>query len=343
MHASPMTQLPETNLLLKWFDKYGRRLPWRHIGGAHPNPYHVLVSEFMLQQTTVATVGPYFARFMDAFPTINALGDATDERVYSLWAGLGYYSRARSLHKTAKIIVGEYGGMLPDDRDKLLKLPGIGPYTAASILSLAFNRYAPVVDGNVVRVICRLNGWDMPTSTIMDRIRDAARDMTDPTRPADYASAIMDFGAMVCTPKNPACDTCPLRDYCVAHQNGTVDRIPVILKLKKKEKIGRAYVIKNRGGQIFIRRRTGRGLLAGLYEVPWTDDGAPVIDAPGTDTGIIVTHTFTHIQLTLELHIIECDAPGIDGMFVSPDDLGAYPTSTLMKKAFAALCRAGMI
>lgn len=335
--------MTKTDLLLNWFDKHGRDLPWRHRGGAHPNPYHVLVSEFMLQQTTVATVGPYFTRFMDAFATINDLADATEERVYALWAGLGYYSRARSLHKTAKIIAGEYGGTLPDDRDALIKLPGIGPYTAASILSLAFNRPAPVVDGNVVRVICRLNGWDAPTTTIMNEIRDAAAALTSHARPADYASAIMDFGAIVCTPKNPGCNTCPLGDLCTARQMGTVDRIPVILKLQKKEKIGRAYVIKNQGGQIFIRRRPGRGLLAGLYEVPWTDDGTPIIDAPTTDTGISVTHTFTHFKLTLELHIVECDAPGIDGVFVSPDDLASYPASTLMKKAWGALVKHNLI
>ncbi len=338
-----MTQLPETDLLLKWFDKNGRRLPWRHIGGAHPNPYHVLVSEFMLQQTTVATVGPYFAHFMDAFPTIKDLARASVEHVYGLWAGLGYYSRARSLHKTAQIITNDYNGVLPCDRTALLKLPGIGPYTAASILSLGFNVPESVVDGNVVRVVCRLNGWDSPTATIMDQIRDRATQMTSRTRPADYASAIMDFGATVCTPKNPTCNTCPLRDYCAAHQEDTVDKIPVILKLKKKEKQGRAYLIKNRGGQIWIRRRSGRGLLAGLYELPWTDDGAPVIDTDGMDTGLTVTHTFTHFKLTLELHVVECDAPDIDGMFINPDDWAAYPTSTLMKKAFHALISAGVL
>ncbi len=338
-----MSLIPETQLLLDWFDKCGRDLPWRHRGGAHPNPYHVLVSEFMLQQTTVATVESYFSRFMDACPTIQDLANASDEYVYSLWAGLGYYSRARSLHRTAQMIAHDLDGQFPSTRDALIRMPGIGPYTAASILSLAFNQPEPVVDGNVVRVICRLNGWDVPVATIMDQIRAAADTLTSRDRPADYASAIMDFGATVCTPKNPSCDTCPLRNHCMTHQDGTVDRIPVILKLQKKEKIGRAYIIKNHGGQIFIRRRTGRGLLAGLYEAPWTDDGTPVIDTPGTDTGICVMHTFTHFKLTLELHVIECDAPGIDGVFVSPDDLGVYPTSTLMKKAFAALSRAGII
>ena len=335
--------MTETELLLKWFDKNGRRLPWRHIGGAHPNPYHVLVSEFMLQQTTVATVGPYFARFLDAFPTIRDLATATEERVYALWAGLGYYSRARSLHKTAKIIVDGHNGVVPDDRAALLKLPGIGPYTTASILSLAYDRPEPVVDGNVVRVVCRLNGWDAPTITIMDKIRDHAAMMTSPTRPADYASAIMDFGATVCTPKNPTCDTCPLRESCVARRDGTVDKIPVILKLEKKEKLGRAYLIRNHAGQIWIRRRPGRGLLAGLYEMPWTDDGTPVIDDDAMDTGITVTHTFTHFKLTLELHVVECDAPDIDGQFINPDDWAAYPTSTLMDKAFRAMATAGLL
>ena len=330
---------------MTWFDAHGRRLPWRHVGGAHPNPYHVLVSEVMLQQTTVATVGPYFARFMDAFPTITDLADASEERVYALWQGLGYYSRARNLHKTAKIIAHDMGGVFPSDHDAWRRMPGIGPYTSASIMALAFNKTAgAAVDGNVVRVICRLHALTDAVSDIMPQIRALADDMVCATRPADYTSAIMDFGATVCTPKNPGCDTCPLNNLCAARAQNLVDQIPHIVKIQKQERLGRAYLIRNRAGQIWIRRRPGRGLLAGLYEMPWTDDGTPVMDnADAMDTGITVTHVFTHIKLTLELHIIECDAPDIDGQFINPDDLGAYAVSTLMKKAFHALMKNGIL
>lgn len=338
MHPSPVT-----DLLLKWFTQYGRDLAWRHRGGAHPNPYHVLVSEIMLQQTTVATVGPYFHRFIARFPDVASLAAADIADVYHLWQGLGYYSRARSLHKTATILANEFGGVFPDDRDAWLKMPGIGPYTAASILSLGFNRAETVVDGNVVRVICRLFGLDAPVDSIRNQIRTHATELTSPHHPADYASAIMDFGATVCTPRNPQCDQCPIAAYCAAHKTDRVAKIPVITKLARPERHGAAYLIKNSRGQFFIRRRTGRGLLAGLYELPWTDDGAPVMDAAATDTGITVTHTFTHFKLFLNVCLIESDVAPSGGVFVGTDELDGYPMSTLMKKAIAALIKKSLI
>ncbi len=338
MHTSPVT-----DLLLKWFAQYGRDLAWRHRGGAHPNPYHVLVSEIMLQQTTVATVGPYFHRFIARFPDVASLAAADIADVYHLWQGLGYYSRARSLHKTATILANEFGGVFPDDRDAWLKMPGIGPYTAASILSLGFNRAETVVDGNVVRVICRLFGLDAPVDSIRNQIRTHATELTSPHHPADYASAIMDFGATVCTPRTPQCDQCPIAAYCVAHKTDRVAQIPVITKLARPERHGAAYLIKNSRGQFFIRRRTGRGLLAGLYELPWTDDGAPVFHTPAIDTGVTVTHTFTHFKLFLNVRLIEMDDVPIDGTFVDAAMLDGYPMSTLMKKAAAALMKKSLI
>lgn len=332
-----------TILLLEWFALHGRDLPWRYRGGAHPNPYHVWVSEVMLQQTTVQTVGPYFHRFIERFPDVVALANADITDVYQLWQGLGYYSRARSLHKTAGILANEFGGKFPDNHDTWLRMPGIGPYTAASIMALGFNRAETAVDGNVTRVVCRLYGLDRPVGEIRNEIHARACALTSHTHPADYTSAIMDFGATVCTPRNPQCETCPVAQYCRARQQGRVDQIPITAKPPKKERHGVAYLIKNAHGQFFIRRRPGRGLLAGLYELPWTDDGTPVIHLPAAETGVAVTHTFTHFKLYLDIKIIDADAVDLDGLFISADELATYPMSTLMKKAFTAARRKNLI
>lgn len=317
-----------TLLLLAWFQEYGRDLPWRHRGGAHPNPYHVLISEFMLQQTTVQTVRSYFDRFIKRFPDIHSLADASQDDVYALWQGLGYYTRARSLHRTAQMVSELYNGALPDDRDALLKLPGVGPYTAASILSLGFNKPETVIDGNVVRVITRLYGLTDPVDTITDQIRAHATELASTDHPADYASAIMDLGATVCTPKNPQCDACPWAAQCTARQNKTQDQIPVIKKLDKKLRHENVYLITNDRGDILIRKRQGRGLLSGLYEFPWDEKpGAEYID-----TEITVTHVFTHFKLILNLCLICATEIVLDGQFVPVSDLDKYPMSTLMKK-----------
>ena len=191
-----------SDLLLEWYQIYGRDLPWRVKGGAHPDPYVILVSEFMLQQTTVKTVIPYFARFMERFPNIKTLAHATEEEVYTYWQGLGYYTRAKSLHKTAQIIMNDFGGIFPTKKEDVLKLKGIGEYTVASFMSLAFNQPEPVIDGNVIRIICRMYGLLEPVEKIMPAIRKKALELQSIEHPADYASAIMDLGALICTPKS---------------------------------------------------------------------------------------------------------------------------------------------
>lgn len=317
-----------TRLLLDWFKDNGRDLPWRFRGGAHPEPYHVLISEFMLQQTTVQTVHSYFNRFISRFQDIKTLAQATEEEVYGLWQGLGYYTRARSLHRAAQQIQDLYNGQIPADYNLLLQLPGIGPYTAASILSLGFNIPQTVIDGNVKRVITRMFGMAQPIDTIAAGIQQHATYLTSQENPADYASAIMDLGATVCTPKNPNCSSCPWMHYCIAHQSGIQDQIPQIKKLDKKLRHENVYLITNNLNEIFIRKRPGRGLLSGLYEFPWDEKPS----AEYVDTETTVTHVFTHFKLILNLCLVRANHIELEGQFVSLSNLEMYPMSTLMKK-----------
>lgn len=329
-----MLQKNLADLLLAWYKENGRDLPWRYKGGAHPNPYVVLVSEFMLQQTTVTTVIPYFHRFMERFPTVYDLAKATDEEVYQLWQGLGYYTRARSLHASARMIVDDFNGIFPHTREDVLKLKGIGTYTVASFLALAFNQPETVIDGNVMRIMARLYHLTRPLDEIKDDIRKKAMALTSRKAPADYASAIMDLGATVCTPKQPKCLLCPWQQYCKSKDLSDLEQIPMRKKLAKKEQEGVVYLIYNDKGEVFIRKRTEKGLLFGLYEFPWNTD-KPVVKG-AENTGVKVTHIFTHIKLTLGIYkLAGAKNPCTDGVYVKPSDLKNYALSTLMKKVFA--------
>lgn len=319
-----------SSLLLHWYETYGRNLPWRVKGGAHPNPYIIIVSEIMLQQTTVKTVLPYFARFIERFPDIESLALADIEEVYRYWQGLGYYSRARSLHATAQIIVNAYGGVFPQEKSQVEKLKGFGKYTVASYLALAFNKPETVVDGNVIRIICRLFHLTKPIDEISAEINAKASAITDVKQPADYASAIMDLGALICTPKNPQCLLCPWNSYCQSKSCKDLETIPQRSKTTKKEMQGYCYIIQNKNGEIFIRKRSEKGLLSGLYEFPWSE--MPLVDT-AQDLKADVTHIFTHIKLTLKLLSVKAENFDNDGFFVSVSELGHYPMSSLMKKA----------
>lgn len=319
--------------LLKWYDEHGRDLPWRVKGGAHPNPYVILVSEFMLQQTTVKTVIPYFERFMKRFPTIESLAQATQEDVYQYWQGLGYYTRAKSLHQTAQMIVS--AGKFPQTRDEVLKLKGIGAYTASSFLALAFNQPETVIDGNVMRIIARLYALTSPLDEIQELIREKAQKLTDTKCPADYASAIMDLGATICTPKNPQCLLCPWHNDCLSCGREDVENIPQRKKLPKKEKVGFVYLIKNTKGEIYLRLRTEKGLLSGLYEFPWSEEK---LFNKAKNTQKQVVHVFTHFKLILNIMVLQTDNVNCDGFFIPVDKLSAYPMSTLMKKVIKTAC-----
>ena len=324
------TKLAE--LLLDWYKVNGRDLPWRYKGGAHPNPYAVLVSEFMLQQTTVKTVVSYFDRFMERFPTVFDLAKASEEEVFACWQGLGYYSRAKALLQTAKMIVEERNGVFPETKKDVLALKGIGLYTVASFLALAFNKPESVVDGNVIRVICRLFHITQPLESVKDTVVKRAKRIASKECPADYASAIMDLGALVCTPKNPQCFRCPWQAFCRSKNCSDIESIPQKKKLAKKERHGFVYLVQDASGNVFIRKRTEKGLLSGLYELPWNEE-AKIKEAKFTE--IVITHVFTHFKLTLQVCTIGAEnwvSP--DGFFVPREKISDYPASTLMKKVY---------
>ena len=322
--------------LLNWYNKNGRDLPWRVKGGAHPDAYAVWISEIMLQQTTVKTVLDYFDRWMRRFPTLATLANADITEVLLMWQGLGYYTRAKKIHECAKVLMEKYGGHFPKNRAELLKLPGIGPYTASSICAFAFNMPETVVDGNVIRVIARLYG--ITNEINRDDIYERASKLTSQKHGADYASAIMDLGATICTPTNPKCLLCPWAKECIANQQGIAEQIPVIKKPEKQKRTGTLYLIQNDKGAYYIQKRAGKGLLSGLYEFPWHYDNKPSFVGNWQDTGKTITHVFTHFHLTL--HIVKGVAEsGIrsDGEFVIPTELKNYPFPTLMKKVIKGL------
>lgn len=324
-----------TEKLAKWYEKNGRDLPWRVKGGAHGDPYQVWISEIMLQQTMVKTVGPYFDRFLKRFPNVRELAKAPVEDVLLLWQGLGYYTRARKLHECARVLVEKHDGVFPADREKLLKLPGIGPYTSAAIASFGFNLPEAVVDGNVIRVLTRLKGWKEQVDGIMDKINAFAGELTQASVcPADHASAIMDLGSGVCTPKSPLCPFCPLNEDCVAFAKGLTDVIPNISKLKKETRQGYVFWIENEHKEVLLRKRTEKGLLSGLTELPWNTDCSFPFKADWKITSKTVRHVFTHFDLTLTLvrASISRLPENNDGFFVSPARFKDYPFSTLMQK-----------
>lgn len=318
--------------IIDWYLLHGRTLPWRFQGGPHPNPYFVWISEIMLQQTTVKTVYSYFEKFIKKYPTVFDLANANIDEVLLMWQGMGYYTRARKLHECAKVIVEQYDGKIPSNREELLKLPGIGPYTSASISALAFNLPESAVDGNVIRVITRYFAMSEPTNKIIDIIDEQARKIASTAScPADYTSAIMDLGATICTPKNPKCEECPLVDKCLAKKQNQIELIPNIVKMKRDNRKGYVFIIKNKKGEIFIRKRTEAGLLNGLYEYPWnTDYSNPFNEKP---SGIKVKHVFTHFDLSLELVFVQNEKPPFsDGFFISVKNLSKFAFSTLMNK-----------
>ena len=322
--------------LLDWYNKNGRELPWRVKGKAHPDAYAVWISEIMLQQTTVKTVLDYFDRWMKRFPSLDILATADISDVLLMWQGLGYYTRAKKIHECAKVLMEKYNGQFPQNRDELLKLPGIGPYTASSICAFAFNMPETVVDGNVIRVIARLYG--ITDEINREDIYQRACALTPQKHGADYASAIMDLGATICTPTSPKCLLCPWHKECSAYKKGIAEQIPLIKKPEKQKRIGTLYLIQNEQGAYYIQKRIGKGLLSGLYEFPWHYDNEPSVDGNWQDTGKTIIHVFTHFHLTL--HVVKGTSnTGIrpDGVFTQPNELKNYPFPTLMKKVIKGL------
>ncbi len=306
--------------LLDWYDAHARVLPWRSPPGAPPpDPYRVWLSEVMLQQTTVAAVGPYFARFTQAWPTVEALAAADEGEVMAAWAGLGYYARARNLIACARAVAAR-GGTFPDTEAGLRELPGLGAYTAAAVAAIAFDRPATVVDANVERVVARLYAIDEPLPAARKAIRTRAEALTPPRRAGDFAQAMMDLGATVCASRGPRCLLCPLAQWCAGRRAGA-ERFPVKPpKQAKPQRRGQAFWIE-RQGQVWLVRRPGRGMLGGMLALPddgWSarDDGAapPPLDGPWQHLGT-VRHGFTHFDLDLQLMLYS----GSDLARFSPD------------------------
>ena len=342
---------PHAELILAWYDRHHRELPWRVSpsaakAGKTADPYHIWLSEVMLQQTTVQAVKPYFNKFLSLWPSVNDLAAAPVEDVMAAWAGLGYYARARNLKKCAEAVAAGHGGKFPDTEAGLRALPGIGDYTAAAGAGLALNRQAAVMDGNIERVVSRLYAIDAPLPGSKPVMKAKVVELTPPDRPGDFAQAMMDLGATICTPKRPTCALCPFRDVCLAFAEHDPERFPV--KAAKKEKPvrqGAAFVAVTSDGEILLRRRVDSGLLGGMTEVPttaWTsrlDGGTTTEHAPfaaAWEPCGTVVHVFTHFELRLSVFRartlrVECT----DGWWEPVTNLDAQALPTVMKKAIS--------
>ena len=329
--------------LLAWYDRHRRRLPWRAEAGAVAEPYHVWLSEIMLQQTTVATVSGRFDAFIRRWPRLVDLAAAPLDDVLHAWQGLGYYARARNLHACAKQVAVEHGGRFPRDEAALRKLPGIGDYTAAAIAAIAFDRPATVVDGNVERVIARLHAVEEALPKAKGEIRRLAAAITPEKRAGDYAQAIMDLGATVCTPRKPGCLACPWRAPCRAQALDIAEILPrKAPKRARPHHHGVAFWAVRGDGAVLLRRRPERGLLGGMMEVPstaWRADKWGLDEALDAAPGYgdwralpgEVSHGFTHFELTLE--VVAGRVVGEpEGIWCAPGDFSSYALPSLMKK-----------
>jgi A/G-specific adenine glycosylase len=351
-------------LLLEWYDRHRRRLPWRPLAGEHADPYRVWLSEIMLQQTGVKTVGPYFEKFIARWPSVDALGGASLDDVLRMWAGLGYYSRARNLHACAVAVRNDHGGIFPDTEEGLRALPGIGPYTAAAIAAIAFGRMTMPVDGNIERVVSRLYAVEEPlpqakpliqqlaATLLADEVQSRAGDAESRagdvrSRAGDSAQALMDLGSSICTPKKPACVLCPLKEDCLGRARGDQESFP--RKAPKKTgalRRGAAFVV-TRGSELLVRSRPEKGLLGGMTEVPTSDwladqdDKAAEKQAPAIKGATrwhrkagAVTHVFTHFPLELVVH-----TASVPARTRAPQGMRWVPIATLKDEALPNVMR----
>lgn len=334
---------PEAHALLRWYDETARILPWRAPPGEGAmDPYRVWLSEIMLQQTVVATVKPYFARFCELWPTINALAAAPREDVLAEWSGLGYYARARNLHKCAEVVAREHGGRFPETEAGLLALPGVGPYTAGAIAAIAFGQPVAAIDGNVERVMTRLFAIQTQLPEARPMIRAAVEQLIPQDRPGDFAQAVMDLGATVCIPKTPRCLMCPWRAECAGRAAGIAADLP--LKAPKKPKPERQSVVYahfNDMGEVLMETRPDKGLLGGMIGLPgpaWTksppDDTAIKAAAPGSadwrEAGPRAAHVFTHFSL--DLAVLVAQGTPLPGRYISIAE-AQTAAPTVMRKA----------
>ena len=327
--------------LLRWHGRTERDLPWR----GERDPYRIWISEIMLQQTTTATVSGYYGRFLEAFPTVRALAAADEQAVLKLWEGLGYYSRARSLLAAARMIVSQLGGVFPQDEQALQALPGVGAYTAGAIASMAFDRPALAMDGNLIRALSRLSAetGNVGQAAVKRRLHAFGTALIDPDRPGDFNRAMMGLGRMVCLPASPDCAACPVACFCAAKALGVEKELPVTPPRPEKRSIRRGVaLVLSPQGALVLKRPEG-GLLSGLWEFPGFD-GALDADSVGEclvelgvtgarlrGRGPAVRHVFTHLIWQMELYIFEAPAACAGGRFVTADALRALPMPTAMR------------
>jgi A/G-specific adenine glycosylase len=329
--------------LLAWYDRHRRDLPWRAPAGVRPDPYRVWLSEIMLQQTTVVTVAPYFDRFVARWPTVSLLAAASLDEVLHQWQGLGYYARARNMHACAKAVVAQRGGVFPDDVVGLRALPGIGDYTAAAIAAIAFDRREAAVDGNVERVVARLFAMHQPMPAAKPRLRALARELVPARRAGDFAQAMMDLGATICTPRRPRCVLCPWREDCVARASGFAEDLPSRAeKAERPLRRGVVFWLTRPDGAVLLRRREEKGLLGGMIEVPSTpwreaawDDAEAQLHAPASagwnKLPGTVRHGFTHFPLELTIWSGTTESPP-EGIWARPEQFKDHAFPTLTKK-----------
>src|SRR6516225_2097585 len=344
---------PDAANLLAWYDRHRRMLPWRARPGEHSDPYRVWLSETMLQQTTVKAVAPYYMRFLARWPDLNALAAAPLDEILTAWAGLGYYARARNLHACARALVERYDGQFPASESALRELPGIGAYTAAAIAAIAFDHASTPVDGNIERVVARLYAVTTPLPAGKGEIARHAQALTPTKRPGDFAQALMDLGATLCTPKKPACALCPWNASCAAYARGEAELFPYRLpKREGKLRRGAAFVARRADDCVLLRTRPARGLLGGMTEVPTTDwvadfdDRTALAEAPQFSpkrvawrkTPGVVRHVFTHFPLELTVYRSELPrqaAAPAGTRWTAIAELGSEALPSLMRKVVA--------
>jgi A/G-specific adenine glycosylase len=342
---------PLAERLLEWYERNARQLPWR----GHPDPYAVWVSEIMLQQTRVETVIPYFTAWMARFPSVAALAAASQQEVLSAWEGLGYYSRARNLHRAAQILVAEYGGVLPRDPEALRRLPGIGRYTAAAIASIAFGADLPALDGNIRRVLARIFDLRLPAKSPAGerRLWDLAAENLPLGRAGDYNQALMDLGAAICTPRSPACPSCPLAGLCQAYALGVQEERPVTEARPEVPHHTVTAAVIQRNDHVLIAQRRPEGLLGGLWEFPGgkLEPGEDLVgclkreicEELGVEIGVkgqlgVFRHGYTHFSVTL--HAFACTLKKGEPQarvhtalqWAAPGQLPAYPMGKIDRR-----------
>jgi A/G-specific adenine glycosylase len=348
--TSRRKEAPTAEALLAWYERHARTLPWR-VGpkarkrGLRPDPYRAWLSEVMLQQTTVKAVGPHFLRFVERWPTVRDLAAADEREIMAAWAGLGYYSRARKLAECARAVAALPGAHFPETAAELSGLPGVGPYTSAAVAAIAFDEPVAVVDGNVERVIARLFAITKPLPAAKLLIRERLAPLVPAKRAGEFAEALMDLGATLCTPRKPACALCPWNEVCTARHQGIEATLP--LKGPKKPRPmrhGTAFVARREDGAILLRRRPPAGLLGGMSEVPgsdWSEAKPPSAERPlAADWSALaapVAHGFTHFELRLSIEraAVGLETPAPPGHWWATA-LSAEALPTVMKKAIEA-------